>query len=301
MYCGAVLVISTAFLPDAQAQQPAISDSTAAPAEVRTLPDIPTLMHEVEDHQRVAEATEKNYLFHQAERLDELDKNGGIKKTEVREYDIFWLEGVVVRKLVSEDGKPLSPGAQAKANEEVDKEVAKAKERLAKAQANGKVTDPNGNEEITVSRMLELGSFSNARRQSVNGRATILVDFTGDPHAKTRNPAEGAIHEMGGTVWIDEQDRAIQHLEGRFLNNFKIAGGLLVSVKKDTSFSLTQIKVNDEVWLPQDGAVDGQARVLLLFSVNGRLRIHDSGYRKFKATSTILPAFQAVPDTPPQQ
>ena len=271
-----------------------------AAAETQPLPDIPTLMHEVEDHQRLAEAREKDYLFRQSERLEELDKNGGVKKTELREYDIFWLQGVVVRKLVSQDGKPLSPDAQAKANEEVDREVAKAKERLAKAQTSGKVTDANGHEEITVSRMLELGSFSNPRRQSVNGRDTILVDFIGDPHAKTRNPAEAAIHEMGGTVWIDEQDRAIQHFEGRFLNNFKIAGGLLVSVKKDTSFSLTQVKVNDEVWLPQDGAVDGQARILLLFSVNGRLRIHDSGYRKFKATSTILPTFQTVPDTPPQ-
>ncbi len=255
------------------------------------MPDVAVLMHEVEDRQREAEAKEKEYLYREAERVETLDGHGGVKKTESREYDVFWLDGVVVRKLVKEDGKELSAEGQKKESERIDKEVAKAKERKERATAKGQVTDANGHEEITVSRMLELGRFTNPRRQVVNGRETILVDFTGDPKAKTRNPAESAIHEMGGTVWVDEQDRAIQHLEGRFLNNFKIGGGLLVSVKKDTSFVLTQVKVNDEVWLPQDGEIDGQARLLLLFSVNGRFRIHDSDYRKFKATATILPGY----------
>ena len=260
-------------------------------SEERPLPDVVALMHEVEEHQRLAEVREKDYIYREAERVETLDGHGGVKKTESREYDIFWLNGVVVRKLVKENGKELSTGEQKKETEQIDKEVAKAKERKTKANAKGQATDANGHEEVTVSRMLELGRFTSPRRQMIHGRETILVDFTGDPKAKTRNPAESAIHEMGGTVWVDEQDRAIQHLEGRFLNNFKIGGGLLVNVKKDTSFTLTQVKVNDEVWLPQDGEIDGQARLLLLFSVNGRFRIHNSDYRKFKATSTILPGY----------
>ena len=271
--------------------------SAASEANPKPLPDVAALMLEVEARQKEAEAKEKDYLYREVEEVQDVDKNGAVKKTETNEYDIFWLEGVVVRKQVKKNGRELTAEEQKKESEAVDKEVAKAKERRAKAEASGKVTDPNGNEEITVSRMLELGSFTNARRQTVNGRDTILVDFTGNPNAKTRNPAENAIREMGGTVWVDEEDRAIQHLEGRFVNNFKIGGGLLVSVKKDTSFSLTQRKVNDEVWLPQDGAIDGQARVLLLFHVNGRFRIHDSRYRKFKATSTILPGVvEAAPE-----
>ena len=118
--------------------------------------------------------------------------------------------------------------------------------------------------------------------------------------ARTRNAVENAIHEMGGTVWVDEQDRAVVRLEGRFLNNFKVAGGLLINIRKDTSFALQNVKINGEVWLPQDGTINGQARVLLLFGVNGRLLVHDTDYRKFKATSTLLPAFSEVDSTDPQ-
>jgi hypothetical protein len=267
------------------------SPVAARAEERRPMPDVVALMHEVEERQRAAEMKEKDYIYREAERVETLDGRGGVKKTETREYDVFWLNGVVVQKRVKEDGKELSAEEQKKESERIDKAATKARERKAKADAKGQVTDANGPEEITVSRMLELGSFTNARREMVNGRATILVDFAGDPKAKTRNPAESAIHEMGGTVWVDEQDRAIQHLEGRFLNNFKIGGGLLVNVKKDTSFTLTQVKVNDEVWLPSEGGIDGQARMLLLFSVNGRFRVRDSDYRKFKATSTILPGY----------
>jgi hypothetical protein len=252
---------------------------------------VAVLIHEVEDRQREAEAKEKDYIYREAERVETLDGHDTVKKTESREYDVFWLEGVVVQRLAKENGKELSLEEQKKENERIDKEVAKAKERKEKAEAKGQLTDANGHQAISVSRMLELGSFANPRRQTVNGRQTILVDFSGDPKAKTRNAAESAIHEIGGTIWVDEQDRAIQHLEGRFLNNFKVGGGLLVNVKKETSFTLTQVKVNGEVWLPQDGEIDGQARILLLFSVNGRFRIHGSDYRKFKATSKILTGF----------
>ena len=274
-----------------------LSSAAAEAQDAKPLPDVVTLMRAVEEQERVSEAKEKEYLYHEAEQLEELNKDGIAKKTERKEYDIFWVEGVVVRRLVKEAGRDLDEKAQKKEAEAVDKEVAQAKQRKAKADADGKVTDANGHEEITVSRMLELGSFGNARRQVVNGRDTVLVDFTGDPKAKTRNPGEGAMKEMGGTVWVDEADRAIQHVEGRFLNDFKVGGGLVASVKKGTSFSLTQRKVNDEVWLPEEIDADGQARLFLLFHLNGRVRIHDGEYRRFKATSTILPGVtEAAPE-----
>jgi hypothetical protein len=250
------------------------------------------MMHEVEAHERTAETVEKDYLYHAVDTVQELDGSGRVKKTESREYDVFWVEGVPVHKLTSKDGRPLSPEDQKKESDRIDKEVAKAKERLAKAEASGKPTDPDGNDEVTVSRLLELGSFSNARRVMLNGRATIAVDYTGDPKAKTRNRLEGVIRDMAGTVWVDEQDRAIARLEGHFLNTFKIGAGLVANIQKGTSFSLEQRKVNDEVWLPVEANGRGAARMLLLFHFNGTFREVDSGYRKFKVTSTILPGME---------
>jgi hypothetical protein len=260
----------------------------------RPLPDITALMHSVETNQKISEAIEKDYLYRSVQTQEELDGHGRVKKTEMKEYDVFWVNGVPVHRLVKKDGKELSEGEQKKEEEQIDKEVAKAKERRAKADGKGTETDPHGNEMVTVSRLLELGSFTNARRVQLNGRDTIAIDFTGDPKAKTKNRFEDVIRDLVGTAWVDEQDRMLVKGQGHFVNSFKIGGGIVANIQKGTSFSMEQRKVNNEVWLPAKVEGQGSARALLFFSFNGRVSAVESDYRKFKATSTILPGMRTV-------
>ena len=262
------------------------AQETAKPE--RPLPDIPALMHEVEAKQRAAEEARKDYIFHSVVTQVEVDGKGSPKKTEVKEYDDFWIKGVPVERLVKKDGRSLTEDEAKKESERVDKEAAKASERRAKKDAKGKETDPRGNDEVTVSRLLELGSFTNARRVQMAGRDTIAVDYTGDPKAKTKNRFEGVIRDMAGTVWVDEQDKAIARIEGRFVSSFKVGGGLMASIREGTNFNLQMTKVNGEVWLPARVEGKGEARVLLFFKFNGSLTAVYSDYRKFKTSSTIV-------------
>ena len=307
LQCSRVLILAVALVGGtaggrAQAANDSVPDpisNSAATAgnhveDARPLPEISQLMHEVETRQKAAEKIQKDYLYHAADRVEELDRHGSIKKTRTREYDAFWTEGVPVHKLTKKDGKALSPEEQKKEAERIDKVVAKAREKRTKAEAKGKETDPYGNEEVTVSRFLELGSFTNARRVTLNGRKTIAVDYAGDPKAKTRNRMENVIRDMAGTIWVDEEDRALARVEGRFLNTFKIGAGLVVNIQKGTNFSLEQRKINDEVWLPARIDGRGAARAFLLFSFNGNFQEIDSDYRKFKVTTTILPGVGTV-------
>jgi hypothetical protein len=260
----------------------------------RPLPDVATLMREVGTHQKAAEAIQKDYLYHAVETQQETDGNGAVKKTTTREYDVFWVSGVPVQKLTKKDGRELTPDEQKKESERIDKDVAKAREKKDKADAKGKETSARGNETITASRILELGSFSNPRRVKLDDRDTIVVDYSGNPKAKTQNRAEEVFRDLVGTVWVDEQDRALRKTEGHFLNAFKIGGGLLVNIRKDTSFGMEQKKVNGEVWLPARFEGKGAARFLLLVNLKGNLNLQMSDYRKFKATSTILPGVSTV-------
>jgi hypothetical protein len=275
-------------------EAPVVTPTDAKTTEQRPLPDIPTLMRAVEANERTSEAVKKNYIFRSVQTEEHSDGHGGVKKTETREYDEFWVEGVPVQRMIKKDGKELSESEKKKQDEEIDKEVAKAKERRAKADAKGKETSPRGDDEITVSRLLELGSFTNARRLQMNGRDTIAVDFAGDPKAKTRNRGEDVIRDLVGTAWVDEQDKVLVKVQGHFLNNFKIGGGIVANIQKGTSFGMEQRKVNDEVWLPALLEGQGEARALLLFKFDGSLRAVESDYRKFRATSTILPGLSAV-------
>ena len=143
---------------------PAISSEARPTAPPKPLPDIVTLMHDVENNERKSEAIMKDYLYHSVRTEQEMDGHGQVKKTTVTEADHFWVNDVPVHRVTRRDGKDLSPAEIAKENERIDKESAKQHERREQADTKGKETDPRGNNLITVSRLLELGTFSNARR-----------------------------------------------------------------------------------------------------------------------------------------
>ncbi len=83
------------------------------------------------------------------------------------------------------------------------------------------------------------------------------------------------------------------------MNSYKIGGGLVMNIKKDTSFSMQQRKINGEVWLPSRIEGQGAARVLLFVNFNGSVLVTNSDYRKFKATSTILSGVATLDESSP--
>ncbi|WP_158943942.1 hypothetical protein [Granulicella sp. S190] len=283
------------------AASPSVTAPKDAKADERSLPDIAGLMHSVETNQRAAEAIEKEYLYRSVVTEQQLDSHGGLKKSETMEFEVFWVNGVPVRRLVKKDGKELTAEEQKKESERIDKDSAKSRERREKADEQGKESDARGDELMTASRTLELGSFTNPRRIQLGGRDTIVVDYAGDPKAKTRTKFEEVVRDLMGTVWIDEHDRVLVKAEGHFVNNFKIGIGLIANIQKGTNFSMEQRLVNNEVWLPAKLEGQGSARALLFFGFNGRVQAVESDYRKFKATSTIVPVdVTNTPEAPPQ-
>ncbi len=267
---------------------------------VRPLPDVAEMMHAVEAHQRADELAKKDYIYRSVVTSELNNSHGEVKKREVKVYETFWLQGVPVQKLLSKDGKALTPEELKKEDERIDKEVAKARAEREKKDAQGKQTSPRGDEEVTVSRVLELGQFAKERRVTLNGRDTIVVEYSGDPKAKTRNRMEAVIRDLVGTVWVDEEEKTIVKLEGHFVDSFKIGGGLLVNIQKGTSFAMEQRRVNGEVWLPVWFEGRGDARAMLVFNLNGRVRVEDSDFRKFKGSATMLPGMGVVGDAAPK-
>lgn len=277
------------------------SPAQASPAQPdsRPLPDISLLMQQVEANQKTSEATIRNYLYTSTITSEELNGHGDAKKTETTEREVFYIDATRLERTTRRNGKDLTPEEQRKEAERIDKAIARAKQR----QAGNEAATSGHRQTVTFARFLELGSFSNERRVQLHGRSTIALDYAGDPKAKTRNALEGVIHDLVGTVWVDEQQSALSRVEGHFLSSFKVAGGLIFSVSKDTAFSADWTPVNGEVWLPSTFTANGSLRALLFISFNGRASGVSHNYRRFKANATILPGTPEVTpqtDAPPQ-
>jgi hypothetical protein len=281
-------------------QQPTASPTSAPPAsstpapDTAPLPDIRQLMLDVERNQRRFEAAQQDYTYHVHTVEDELTSHGQLKKSTITDAESLSIDGVRVDKIVAKNGHPLTPDETKKESDRIDKEVAKAKEKRAKQEDKGRDTDSRGNEITSVSRMLELGAFTNPRRVTIAGRPAILLDYTGDPHAKTHNTLESIFRDLAGQVLIDEHDRVLIRGQGHFAADFKVGGGLVVDVHKGFSFDFSSTKINGEVWLPAQIDAQGSARFLLLVHVNGRLAVTTSDYRKYRTSTTIIPSNRLI-------
>jgi hypothetical protein len=186
------------------------------------LPEIHQLLREVMDHQKQLDKVREAYTYTSVETTQDIDSSGQVKKTETQEFEEFFVNGHLIRRMVKKDGKPLSENDQQKETERVTKLVEKA-EKTPSGQ-------PLDSQSISVSRVLEIMDERNPRRETYRGRPAIVFDFVGRKDAKTHGLAEDASKKLQGSVWIDEADRQVAHLEVTFNDTFRVAGGLFASI-----------------------------------------------------------------------
>ena len=260
------------------------------PAQV-PLPDIRELMRQVQEHQRKLDQVRENYTYTSYQVVQDVDSNGQVKKTETSEYEDFFVNGHVIERKVKANDKPLDDNAQRKETERVTKQVEKAE----KTPRDKPLEGPS----ISISRLLEIMDVRNERRELYRGDPTIVFDFIGRKDAKTHGFAEDASKKLQGTIWINEADRQVAHLEVSFIDNFHMVGGILATVQKGSNFRFDQAKVNGEIWLPTGAEGTMQARVLLLKSLRQRFRERNYDYKRFKVDAQQEKDARMAPDKKP--
>jgi hypothetical protein len=262
----------------------------AQPAVNPPLPDIRELMQQVQAHQRQLDKVRESYTYTSMQTTEDIDASGQVKKTESEEREDFFVNGHIIERTVKKDGRPLSDHDQQKETERVTKLVEKA-EKTPPGQA---LEGPT----ISVSRILEIMDVHNERRVIFRGRPAIVFDFVGRKDAKTHGLAEDASKKLQGTVWIDEADRQVAHLEVSFIDNFHVVGGLFANIQKGSNFRFDQEPVNGELWLPTGGEGTMQARVLLLKNLRQHFIERDYDYKRFRVDAQQAKDAQPASDKP---
>ena len=261
-----------------------VSPATFGASEPAALPDAATMLREVEANQKQLDKMRENYTFRAVQTTRQLDSSGNTKKVETEEHEVFFVNGEQVEKLVRKDGKDLTPDQARKEQDRVNKEVLKI--------SKPGYTNPD-KDDITVSRLLQIVTFSRPRRVGLNGRDTIAFDFAGDPHAKTHGRGEDALKKVSGTIWIDEADREVSRMSATLDENYHVGFGLLASVAKGSNMVFDQALIRNEAWLPTAIALHLQARALLVAGFRAEIDIRFDQYKKFQTDAVQEPGATA--------
>ncbi len=268
------------------------------------LPDIRQLMSEVQAHQKQLEHVRENYTYSSLQTTQDVDQNGTVTKTESEEGEDFFVNGHVIERRVKKNGRALDGHDEQKETERVTKLVEKAQ--------NTPSDQPLEGPTVSISHVLEIMDVRNPRREQFHGRSTIVFDFIGRKDAKTHGIVDDASKKLQGTIWIDELDRQVAHLEVSFDDNFKVAGGLFASIQKGSHFRFDQAAVNhpadkdpssgtpvsDGLWLPTGAEATVQARILLVKNLRQHFVERDYDYKRFSVETQQAKDAKVSPQKP---
>jgi hypothetical protein len=258
------------------------------PAATENL-DVAALLRQVGANQDELENRVAEYAFKQTEIDREINSKGELKKETVKVYEVYPLPNrEPVQKLISENGVPLSAERAAKEDKRVQEEFAKAErerekdeKKVAQRHAEREKKKAEGDDETDISTFLKVCEFVSPRRESRDGREAIVFDFRPRMGFKPQNREESLIAKLIGVVWIDPIDKQVIRLEARLAEGFKMAGGLLVSLKPGAALVMEQTRMVQGVWLPRFAQINLSVKVLLFGGGDYNKTIEWSEYKHF--------------------
>ena len=247
--------------------------------------DVAALLREVARNQDQTEHRVAEYSFKQTETDREINSKGELKKQTVKVYEVFPLPNrEPVEKLISENSVPLSPERAAKEDKRVQEEFLKAEresEKKAREAAKRTAEAERDRDNPAISLFLRVCDFVSPRRERFEGRESIVFDFRPRAGFKPKSREESLIAKLVGVVWIDPVDKQVMRLEARLAEGFKIAGGLVASLKPGAALVMEQTRMEQGVWLPRFAQINLSVKVLLFGGGDFNKTIEWSDYKHF--------------------
>ncbi len=230
-----------------------------------------------------------DYTYVERDVEHHLDGKGNTKSTEIKTYDVLEFYGEQVQRLTEKDDKPLSPKEAAKEEEKIQKIIDKRKneseeERKKREQREEKDRE-DGRKFITE--VADAYNFKLVGTEQINGRDAWVIDGEPRPGFEPKMKEAKFLPKFHGRVWIDKDDEQLVKMNVEAIDTVSL-GWFLARVHKGTRITFEQVRVNDEVWLPQHVAFKVDVRVALLknFNIDGEQTFRD--YKKFRTSTKIL-------------
>lgn len=237
------------------------------------LPDGNAYVRGLVARQKRREEALNRYTYDVEQLFEELDAKGEVRSRKVQRFEVFYVKGRPLRKLVAEDGRPLTKAEQ----EAEEKRVREKVDDIA----GGRVAfeDPS----VRLSAVLERYDFRTVAREDLDGWPTLVLEFQARP-GKRDLDGDAVLRALAGRIWVDEAEVEVVRAEVRSTRDIKFALGIGASVTA-VGLVLDFRKIEDGLWLPARVEAMAEARLLLLKGFRGRSTSIFSRYRRFETAS----------------
>jgi hypothetical protein len=187
----------------------------------------------------------------------------------------LWKENVVetpdgvLRRLVAEDGKPLTPDRAAEEDRRIAALVADP-DALRAADADRRA------DEARLSKILDI--LPNVFLFSPDGiqDGCARVAFRPNPAFTPSSYDERIVHGLAGTILVRMPDERLCGIEGHLIDRVNFGFGILGHIEKDSRFLVTRTPVTTTDWKSTRIEVHLDGKILLLKSISRDQDAHHS-------------------------
>jgi hypothetical protein len=273
--------------------------ATPATTQDRPLPDYDTFAAQVRAHLATDEERQSGYMFIERRTEQKLDGSGRPKDESVKVFEVYpGLPGEDrYRRLIEEDGKPVPQPKLVQQDRERQKDVESYTRRVSTSAERQRELRQREKERqryrAAVDDLFRIYDIHMVRRESIEGHDTIFATLMPKEGVKPQTDDGKVMRHFKARAWISASDYELVRVEIEAIEDLAFGLGLLVRVHKGTIATYQRLKVNNEIWLPEQVTWTASARVLLLKRLRLRGVAEFSGYRKFtvdtSTTYTSLP------------
>jgi hypothetical protein len=234
---------------------------------------------------------QRDYTYIQREEERKLDGKGQVKSTETKTSEIMELYGEQVERLIAKDDKPLSDKEAKKEEEKIQKLTEKHQNESEEDRQKRAAKEEKDREQSRqfVREVADAYNFHLVSIDSLDGRKTYVIDGEPRPGYQAHLKEAKILPKFRFRAWIDQDEQQWKKLDIQCIDTVSF-GLFLARIHKGSSIVIEQTRINDEVWLPQHVAVKIDVRVALLKDFNVEQDIAYRDYKKFRASTKILPA-----------
>ena len=213
---------------------------------------------EAKPHQKELE----HYTYKHHLSIDEMDGEGRIKTHRDQDFDVGFVEGKPVHKLVKTAILDKKGTTQKLESDATEKEKSKEKGSTTKRpelQFDGRLADRY--------------EFTNAGTELLDGRKCFKVVFTPrKPEPAAKGPEDKFLNRLAGTIYVDEEEWEVAGVNAELQDEVKFGLGLAANFKK-LIFESRRRRLAPGIWIDSTSHSDIEGRKLF-----GRFRIRSTAH-----------------------
>jgi hypothetical protein len=284
--------------PGTQPSTPSLPDLTPDANGKLSQEQMQNLRQIVMEHYRSNYSKQRDYTYIVRKVENKLDGKGGVKSTESKTYEAMELYGEQVERLIAKNDQPLSGKDAAKEEERINKITSERKNESAEDRAKRQAEEEKQREKNRefVHEVADAYDFHLLGNEMLNGRDTWVIGAEPRPGFQAHSKEAEILPKYHGRLWIDKKELQLVKLDVEAIDTVSF-GWVLARIHKGTRLVIGQVRVNDEVWLPQHVNFRFDARIALFKNYNEEDEDTFRDYKKFRATARILGAGEAPPQS----